>query len=119
MIFNEAGEVLLFHHTYRRDYEWGLPGGWMKRGEVPEEALARELLEETGFQIEVIRVLGVDADKVYARMDLVFEARLTGGEFRASEEVSEVGFFAMDALPKLLPRQVAFIQKLQGLENSA
>ena len=70
----------------------------MKQGEAPEEALVRELHEETGFQIEVIRVLGVDADKVYSRMDLLFEAKLIGGEFCASEEVSEVGFFAVDPI---------------------
>jgi nudix-type nucleoside diphosphatase (YffH/AdpP family) len=49
--FDDQERVLLLHHTYRRRYPWGLPGGWLGGGETPEEGALRELREETGFVV--------------------------------------------------------------------
>ena len=35
VVFNNAGQVLLVEHVFRPDYNWGLPGGWVERGESP------------------------------------------------------------------------------------
>src|SRR6185369_699323 len=51
IIADEQGRLLLFHHTYRRRTPWGLPGGWMIRGESPLEAVVREVREESGLAI--------------------------------------------------------------------
>ena len=37
-IFDDAGRVLLVEHVFRTDYPWGLPGGWVSRGEPPSAA---------------------------------------------------------------------------------
>jgi ADP-ribose pyrophosphatase YjhB (NUDIX family) len=51
VITNAAGEVLLFKHSYRR-IPWGIPSGWLKRGD-PVQGLIREAREESGLEIEV------------------------------------------------------------------
>lgn len=49
LIFNEQGHILLGH---RRDTDWwNLPGGCMEIGETVDEALRREVQEETGLEI--------------------------------------------------------------------
>lgn len=56
-IFNEAGQVLLVEHVFRPYYPWGLPGGWIERGEDPAKAVQRELQEELQLQVAVKRLL--------------------------------------------------------------
>lgn len=56
-VFNDAGQVLLVKHVFRVDYPWGLPGGWVERGEHPAETVRREIGEELGLQVEVKQLL--------------------------------------------------------------
>ena len=53
IIFNDKNEVLLFKHTYRA-HSWSLPGGYLKTGEHPREALEREITDPNvaGFLVE-------------------------------------------------------------------
>ena len=56
-IFNEQNEILLCH---RLDYNlWNLPGGTMELGESPWECVIREAREETGLNVEIIRLAGI------------------------------------------------------------
>jgi 8-oxo-dGTP pyrophosphatase MutT (NUDIX family) len=50
LVFDEAGRVLLVRHTYREG--WFTPGGGVKNGEGPVEALRRELREEVGLELD-------------------------------------------------------------------
>jgi 8-oxo-dGTP diphosphatase len=110
VVLNEQGEVLLVRHTYRPKLPWGLPGGWLERGENARQAVEREVLEETGLHVYALKVIYAGSDRDVSRVDMVFLARLEGGTFRASAEVSECGFFALDALPPVMPTQKEFIQ---------
>jgi ADP-ribose pyrophosphatase YjhB (NUDIX family) len=56
-VFNNAGQVLLVEHVFRPVFPWGLPGGWVNRGEDPVAAIRRELAEELGVQVEVKHLL--------------------------------------------------------------
>lgn len=101
VIINERGEVLLFRHTYRRDLPWGLPGGWLERSEDPDKAIEREMMEEAGLTVRVLYPLIVGRDRNRRRLDVVYIARLEGGAFRPSQEVSEMRYFSAGALPVL------------------
>src|SRR5690349_14245945 len=72
VIRDDAGRVLLFKHTYRRRHPWGLPGGYIGRGETPEEAMVREMREESGLQIIVERLASLDLDVRAQHFDIVY-----------------------------------------------
>ncbi|MCX4880830.1 MULTISPECIES: NUDIX hydrolase [unclassified Streptomyces] len=73
--------------------EWTLPGGGMEHGEDPYDTVRREVDEETGYDIEVTGLLGVDTNRRrfprrfgrtvdHQGLRLIYEARITGGELR-------------------------------------
>ena len=110
IIFNEKNEVLLFRHTYRQ-HSWSLPGGYMKSGEHPAEALEREIKEESGFVVSVDKSFKTRTDRTSSRLDLCYLGLFIGGEFKKSEEVSDYGFFAQDKMPLLRSNQVFLIEE--------
>ncbi len=58
LILNRAGEMLLIR-THKWSHRWGIPGGKIKRGETCEEALVREIAEETGLTLQGIEFVMV------------------------------------------------------------
>lgn len=111
IIFNNKKEILLFKHTYR-SHSWSLPGGYLKAGEHPREALEREIKEESGLIVSIDGSLKTRTDRDYARLDLCYTGILIGGDFVPSHEVSEYGFFAFDQLPLLRKNQVLLIDEV-------
>jgi ADP-ribose pyrophosphatase YjhB (NUDIX family) len=81
---------------------WNLVGGGLEYDETPEEGLAREAREEIGAEIEVVRLVGVYAKPPKREVVLTYLCRLapTSPEPATSEEVSEVGAFAVAELPQ-------------------
>jgi 8-oxo-dGTP pyrophosphatase MutT (NUDIX family) len=92
---------------------WGLLGGRIEPGESVTQAAVREVLEESGFQIEVTHLVGVyshptgrilvypDNGDIRQLIDIVVEARIVGGSLRLSHESECIDFFAPDRLPEL------------------
>ena len=110
VIFNEKNEILLFKHTYRQ-HQWSLPGGYMKAGEHPAEAIEREIKEESQLVVSADELLKTRTDRDGSRLDMCFVGVFIGGEFKPSNEVSEYGFFAQDAMPLLRSNQVFLIEE--------
>ena len=96
LIFDE-GRILLGH---RRDIDWwNLPGGGMEAGETVDEALRREVREETGLEVEVEQLVGVYSKPQKQEVVLTFRCRVIGGTLQATEEIRENRYFAPDAVP--------------------
>ena len=110
VIFNEKNEILLFKHTYRQ-HQWSLPGGYMKAREHPAEAIEREIKEESQLVVSADELLKTRTDRDGSRLDMCFVGVFIGGEFKPSNEVSEYGFFAQDAMPLLRSNQVFLIEE--------
>ena len=60
-VIERRGKILLTH--WRRDHlhGWTLPGGGLEPGEDPRDAVVREVLEETGLEARVGKLIGVDS----------------------------------------------------------
>ncbi|PAZ12409.1 NUDIX hydrolase [Streptomyces sp. SA15] len=94
--------------------EWVLPGGGMEHGEDPHDTVLREVEEETGYRIEVTGLLGVNSRRhTFPRrfghavdhhaVQLVYEARVTGGELRyeIGGSTDMAAWHELDAVPAL------------------
>jgi 8-oxo-dGTP diphosphatase len=91
---------------------WDLPGGFLEEGEHPLDGLRRELLEETGLEIEPQDFIGIWMDRygdepdAHATLNLYWTGRVIRGEASAADDVTELGWFAPDELPP--PDELAF-----------
>ncbi|GGE69913.1 hypothetical protein GCM10007140_19880 [Priestia taiwanensis] len=92
LIRNEQGEVLLVQVNNRSD-TWETPGGQVERGETLEEALRREVKEETGVDIAVGEMIGVYQNMTMGLYSILFQATYVGGEIAIQpEEIKEAAF---------------------------
>ena len=79
---------------------WSFPAGYVNRGEVLEEAAAREVLEEMGVVVRLTQLVGVYSEHGNPVVLVVYAGSIESGEPRADgHEVSEVRRFPFEALP--------------------
>lgn len=92
--FNEAGLVALIQRSDNK--RWALPGGMAEIGSPPSENALRELHEESGFEAEIDRLVGIYDNKRFASVSAyqfyicLFRGRITGGTAATSPETLEV-----------------------------
>lgn len=110
VVYDAQGRILLARHGDTG--AWVLPGGAIEPGERPEEAAIRELEEETGLLVRLVRILGVyggpeflvnysNGDQVTYVMTL-YEGQVVGGALGAGEdEVLELQYFARERLAEV------------------
>lgn len=100
VIRNEKGEVLCVHQNYKKK-RWSLPGGRVEAGESIAQAARREALEETGYEIEVGKVVGVYSAPYKDDLVICVEARIVGGTgvLPNPNEIDEMQFFDPQHLP--------------------
>ena len=109
-IFDATRQKLLL--TRRTDNgRWCLPGGRMDAGEDAAEACTREVLEETGLQVSIERLIGVysspnliieyaDGERCHS-VALHFEATPIAGRLTISEETTEYGYFSLTEIASM------------------
>jgi 8-oxo-dGTP pyrophosphatase MutT (NUDIX family) len=114
VIFNDKQELLM---QLRSDHNlWGLPGGSVEFGESFSQTMIREIEEETGVIVSIVRVIGIysdpasyifeypDGNSVHGFL-VGFEGRPVGFVDRdVSGESLDVGWFALDKLPSNILR---------------
>jgi 8-oxo-dGTP diphosphatase len=109
------GGIVLIQRAIEPGYgKWTFPGGFVERGEVAEEAAARETLEETGLTIETTGIVGLYTYEGQIPAIAVFSARATGGEPEPLDETLAVKRFPRDELPW---SELAFPSTEQALKD--
>ncbi len=115
VIFNDDGKVLLLKHLFRAGSGWGLPGGFLKRGEQPREALRRELQEEIGLEIEQVEIFWARSFKRPRQVEILFSGNAIGQAHPQSIEVERAVWFSPDSLPAGLPEdQKLLVERAVG-----
>ncbi len=113
LVRDDQGRVLLLRHRFwPPGKQVGLPGGYAIAGERLEEAVAREVREETGLRIDVGHVVQVRSG-FRLRIGVTYAAELVGGEWDVDRrEVISAEFTPIDALPAdLMPNHRRLIEE--------
>ena len=101
----ESGRVLLVQRTVLPfSGKWSVPAGFVNAFELPEDAVVREVLEETGLDVRVVRLVTVLSGREHPRgadILLVYLVERVGGELHAGDDAGDAAWFALTALPPL------------------
>lgn len=104
VVVDERGRVLLLKHVFRAGSGWGIPGGFIEKGEQPDAALRRELEEEIGLKLKQAELVFVRTLRRPAQVEIIFRCRPQGHFAPRSVEIKSADWFAPDALPAELSR---------------
>jgi 8-oxo-dGTP diphosphatase len=88
---------------------WALPGGRAEQGETVEQTVVREVKEETGLEVEVVRKvgeyheIGTQEGQEYDYYPACFVVKRVGGEpARQESEIAEIRLFPLTGVPEVL-----------------
>lgn len=117
LVVDEAGRALVLEHNFRPGSGWGIPGGFVERGESPEAALRRELREELGLEAEEFEYLFArtlrrpQQVEIYFRCRAPRDAKLNVPNF----EIKSARWCAPDELPENISKdQRRLIERALG-----
>lgn len=109
VVFSDGRILLIKRRTPVFKGYWALPGGKMVKGESPEEALVREIREETGLRVEIVQKIGEYDERgiqdgiEYDYHATCFHVSPIEGEVKPQkEEVKMIKLFHPKSLPKKL-----------------
>ncbi|MFH0737727.1 MAG: NUDIX hydrolase [Candidatus Micrarchaeota archaeon] len=105
MILIEDGKILLIKRAFDPfKGMWAIPGGKIEDDETAEGCAIREMKEETGLDIVLIRMTGLYSDPKRDPRGIIAATYLVkriGGIVRAGDDAGEAEWFSLDSLPKL------------------
>ncbi|MFH1096206.1 MAG: NUDIX hydrolase [Candidatus Desantisbacteria bacterium] len=104
----ENNKILMIQHKKDDKKYWLLPGGRIEYGETIIQAIKRELIEETGVEISVGKLMfvsdAIPEDNNRHILNMFFEAEIVGGEIRLGDEeiLNAVEFIDIDKIDELI-----------------
>ncbi len=122
-LIREGERYLLIRRASEPDAGlWSIPGGLVEVGERAAESAAREALEETGLEVEIVDVLGV-VDKIvrdengrvkYHFVIVDYIATPTGGSLKPSSDALDARWVKADEIPEyeLSPTLVELLRRV-------
>jgi 8-oxo-dGTP diphosphatase len=93
LVTSDEGKILLVE-GFRRG--WEFPGGYVDRGESIHAAAKREVKEESGIDIETIKILGLEHYIGRSTTVVILSGKPIGGKLTISNENSDVGYFTFE-----------------------
>jgi ADP-ribose pyrophosphatase YjhB (NUDIX family) len=115
VVEDARGRVLLLNHVFRKGSGWGIPGGFLASGEQPEEALRRELREETGMEIESAEIAFARTLKRPQQIEIIYRCRVRdpAPSGRTSNlEINHLAWFDPQSLPEVSDDQRRLIRRV-------
>lgn len=99
VIFNQDKTAVLL--VKRQDLPiWVLPGGGVEKNETPEDAVVREVAEETGLHVSIVRKIAEYTPiNRLSLLTYLFECKKVSGELTLTDETSGIKFFNLEELP--------------------
>ncbi|KOU17821.1 MULTISPECIES: NUDIX hydrolase [Streptomyces] len=114
-VLREDGRLLAIRRA--DNGTWELPGGVLELTEAPEAGVRREVLEETGIEVEVNDLTGVYKNTTRGIVALVFRCEPTGGTERTSAESTAVAWLTPDEVAAQMS-EVYAIRLLDALDKA-
>lgn len=115
VVFNDQDQILLVKE--KADGKWSLPGGWADIGQSPSEVAKKEVEEETGYKVSVLRPLAILDQKCHPhppQLEYVYKifisCKIIDGSYVPAFDILEVGFFGKDHIPPLSENRVLLSQ---------
>jgi len=99
VVIDSGNRVLLLHHRFRPGSGWGVPGGFMRPREQPEEAIRRELREEIGLEIGIVSVAFIRTLQKYRQVEIIFRCVPKGIPLPQGIEITRAEWFELNSLP--------------------
>lgn len=109
IVIDSDKRVLL--HKRSDNHLWSLPGGAMELGESIGQTIVREVKEETGFDVTILKCIGLYTDpyhiiefsdgEVRQQFSICFLCKIIGGEIAVSSESTQVEFFTKEGLEQM------------------
>jgi 8-oxo-dGTP diphosphatase len=101
LVTMESGLVLVKRKFEPFVGDWCLPGGFIENSEHPAESAAREVQEEAGINVEIVKLLAATAPGRNINVIILFYlAKYLSGDLVAGDDASDVGIFTPETLPK-------------------
>lgn len=98
-IVDDKDRILLVKIGYG-SCNWTLPGGHLEKNESPYEGVAREVLEETGYIVDVENLISVYSSPEKDDIVLLFKVKAKGQTaWEPNNEITKIDFFRRDSLP--------------------
>lgn len=104
LIIKESKILLVKRNHEPYEGFWAIPGGYVERGETCEEAVIREVREETGLKTRVKEFIGVYSAPSRSpehTITVAYLLEILSGEVKKSEEATDIRWFSLDGLPSL------------------
>ena len=115
VVVDERGHVLMARHVFRTGSGWGIPGGFVERGEQPEDAARRELREELDLEIGDLRLAFVRTLSRARQVEVLFTARAASTPRPTGREIAEVEWFDPAHFPdEIGPDQRSLVRRVLG-----
>lgn len=117
---DQEGRVLLMHRNTPKRIQWELPGGKIEEGEEPEGTARREIKEELGINVEIVKKIGeASFQEDGFMMDyLWFLARIESGDLELREDkFDDLRYFALEDMREMQAELSANTKNLVKLES--
>jgi ADP-ribose pyrophosphatase YjhB (NUDIX family) len=125
LVLNRQKEILLVQE--KSDNCWSLPGGWAEIGQTPSEVAVKEVLEETGLEVECFSLAAVFDKRVhphppepYYVYKMVFYCTIKDNSpviLKPAFDVLDAAWFKIDALPPLSENRILQSQVTTVYDN--